>query len=117
MGTMAASELKRQWAGWWPSSSKLHSGTRNGGLRDRTVRAIGEMWRSRKLLGHYAYYGVTGNYRSIENFRRQVRRTWRRWLNRRSRDNSMPWERYVRILRYYRLPPARIVHSFSAATL
>jgi hypothetical protein len=75
------------------------------------------MWRSRKLLGHYAYYGVTGNYRSIENFRRQVRRTWRRWLNRRSRDNSMPWERYVRILRYYRLPPARIVHSFSAATL
>ena len=37
----------------------------------------------RKILGHYAYYGVTGNMRRLLAFRDEVQRAWRKWLNRR----------------------------------
>jgi hypothetical protein len=37
----------------------------------------------RKLQGHYAYYGITGNSRSIASFRHKVLLVWHKWLNRR----------------------------------
>jgi hypothetical protein len=36
---------------------------------------------SRKLRGHYGYYGITGNSYAIGRFAWWVNRTWRRWLN------------------------------------
>jgi hypothetical protein len=39
---------------------------------------------SRKMRGHYAYYAIRGNYRSLDAFHRQVTRIWRTWLHRRS---------------------------------
>lgn len=70
----------------------------------------------RKLRGHYAYYGLTGNGPWLSKFRQGVRRIWRKWLHRRSRTPSdMPWDRYVRLLERYRLPPIKIVHSVYAA--
>jgi len=71
----------------------------------------------RKLLGHYSYYGITGNYRLLSNFLHQVLRVWRKWLNRRSRGNHMPWEKFNLLLRRYPLPPVRVVHSVYAAKL
>jgi len=66
----------------------------------------------RKLKGHYGYYGITGNLRRLQEFRWRVIRQWRYWLNRRDRDHgSMPWERMQRLLNFWYLPPARIVHS------
>jgi group II intron reverse transcriptase/maturase len=35
-----------------------------------------------KLRGHYHYYGVTGNLRSLQAFYIQVTRLWRKWLSR-----------------------------------
>lgn len=64
-----------------------------------------------KLTGHYAYYGITGNFRCLGNFLYQVKRTWWKWLMRRSRGQYMPWERFVQVLQRYPLPPARIVHA------
>jgi len=66
---------------------------------------------SRRLLGHYAYYGIAGNQRALSNFYRQVEREWRKWLDRRSQRTSMPWKRYKRLLRVHSLPRPRIVHS------
>jgi hypothetical protein len=66
---------------------------------------------NRKLRGHYAYYGVTGNYRALNRYRRLAERTWRVWLNRRSQRARMTWERYKQLLRRYPLLPPRIVHS------
>jgi hypothetical protein len=66
---------------------------------------------NRKLRGHYAYYGVTGNYRALSRYRRLAERTWRVWLNRRSQRARMTWERYTQLLRRYPLLPPRIVHS------
>jgi group II intron reverse transcriptase/maturase len=66
-----------------------------------------------KLQGHYAYYGVTGNGASISEFRYQVLRIWRYWLNRRSRKrNGMKWNRFSVLLNtVYRVPYAHIVHK------
>jgi group II intron reverse transcriptase/maturase len=63
------------------------------------------------LRGHYAYYGITGNYRALGNFHRQVTREWRKWLNRRSQKARMTWERFNRLLVTYPLPCPRIVHG------
>ncbi len=35
---------------------------------------------TRKLMGHYFYYGITGNFRRLANFGHQVIRVWRKWL-------------------------------------
>lgn len=69
----------------------------------------------RKLKGHYGYYGLTGNFRSLQQYRWQVIAIWRRWLNRRSREHgSMPWARMHRLLAFWYIPPPRVVHSVYA---
>ena len=64
-----------------------------------------------KLKGHCGYYGVTGNARSLEQFREEVRKLWRKWLNRRAQHRTMYWDRYVQLLKSYPLPAMRVVHS------
>jgi len=66
---------------------------------------------TRKLCGHWSYYGITGNYPSLCAFRHIVIRAWQKWLNRRSRGNTMPWRRFNRLLARYPLPRAQVVHS------
>jgi len=65
-----------------------------------------------KLNGHYAYYGITGNYKSIAEYRYRVERLLRHWLNHRSRKkDGMSWKRFGVLMReHYTLPKARIVH-------
>ncbi|HVS15289.1 MAG TPA: group II intron reverse transcriptase/maturase [Thermoanaerobaculia bacterium] len=68
---------------------------------------------SKSLQGHYAYYGITGNYRALWRLLREVERTWQKWLARRS-QRGLPWERYRRvILGRYPLPAPRIVHRYA----
>ena len=66
---------------------------------------------NRKLRGHYAYYGVTGNARALNRFIREVERLWRKWLSRRSRAARLNWETFRRLLARYPLETPRIVHS------
>lgn len=75
---------------------------------------VKEQWLAlrRKLLGHYGFYGITHNFRSLNRFYEEVKRSWRKWLNRRNRDKDMPWERFNRLLEHYPLPKPRIAHSF-----
>ena len=69
-------------------------------------RKLGQM-----LVGHYAYFGITGNWRALDNVRSQAARIWRKWLDRRSHKAGMNWEKFSRLLQRYPLPPARVVHS------
>lgn len=71
---------------------------------------------SRKVHGHYAYYGISGNSRRIRWYAHQVERIWRFWLVRRGRDAHRRWGRFDRLLRRYPLPPARIVHRYAATS-
>lgn len=66
-----------------------------------------------KLLGHYAYYGITGNSSRLLAFKDEVQRAWRKWLSRRSSKARMTWERFNRLLVTYPLPRARIMHTYA----
>jgi group II intron reverse transcriptase/maturase len=68
-----------------------------------------------KLRGHYSYYGITGNIRSLSKFHLAAKRTWRTWLNRRGGKRRLTWPRFAELLLRYPLPPPRIVHSALAA--
>jgi len=76
-------------------------------------RPIGEQHRilSRKLVGHDAYYGITGNSRALHHLREAVRRLWRKWLGRRRAGPSLTWDWFTGVLARFPLPPARVVHS------
>lgn len=63
---------------------------------------------SRKLRGHYGYFGIIGNSPALSRFAYEVNRIWRKWLNRRSQGRSMPWARFNAVLKRYPLPPPRI---------
>ena len=65
----------------------------------------------RKLRGHDAYYGITGNGRALVGLRQWARRIWQKWLSRRSWKSRMTWERMNRLLAAFPLPAARVVHS------
>jgi hypothetical protein len=61
-----------------------------------------------KLRGHFAYYGITGNSRSLGDFRYHVRHARHKWLSRRSSTAYIPWKRFNDLERRYPLPPARL---------
>lgn len=64
----------------------------------------------RKLNGHYAYYGITGNSWSLNRFRYRVNVLWAKWLGRRAEGRVRGIAR-KRPLRRYSLPPIKTVHS------
>jgi len=49
---------------------------------------------ARRVRGHYNYFGVSGNFRSLLIFAAAVRRAWHKWLCRRSQRNRLTWKRY-----------------------
>ena len=59
---------------------------------------------ARKLQGYYQYYGIIGNRRALTRFLYEVKRVWRKWLDRRCQKGSMPWKRFVRLFDRYTLP-------------
>jgi hypothetical protein len=66
-----------------------------------------------KLLGHYHYYGIIGNYQTMEVYFRHVIKSWRSRLGRRSRNGYITYKNFSeRYLKAFPLPPPRIVHCF-----
>ena len=70
--------------------------------------AVQHRWLCRVLVGHYAYYGLPGNWRKLASFRCQVERIWYRVLARRSQRRPN-WDRYARLLERFPLPQPRLV--------
>jgi group II intron reverse transcriptase/maturase len=73
-----------------------------------------EQWKTlkQKITGHYAYYGVSLNYRSIAEFYFHVQDVWRKWLNRRG-ARRRTWNSFRDYLNDWPLPKPRIMHSLS----
>jgi len=67
----------------------------------------------RVLKGHYAYFGISGNYKRLRLLHQCVRRLWHRWLSRRSSKSYVLWERYLRMLERFALPSPKIVHAYA----
>jgi RNA-directed DNA polymerase len=61
-----------------------------------------------KLLGHYAYYGITDNLKMIRTFYDIVIRLLFKWLNRRSQRRSFGMDKFKQYLKLHPLPLARI---------
>jgi RNA-directed DNA polymerase len=89
---------RRTRAGRWMPAFK----TRKARLR-RAIKAAEEWCRrhrhksvkdqhatlKRKLVGHYNYFGVNGNIRSLDKLIERVKQCWRKWLDRRSQRGRM----------------------------
>ena len=52
-----------------------------------------------KLIGHYRYYGITGNYSMINSFKFRVTKQLFWALNRRSQRRSCNWNKFNRMLK------------------
>ena len=115
---------------YWGKSRKGNWVMRHKTATDRLNRAIKDMagWCRKvrhqevkeqhalvvkKVRGHYAYYGITGNMRSLSIFSEQARGAWKKWLCRRSQKRK-GWDYFDKIVQRYPLPPPRIVHSYVA---
>ena len=59
---------------------------------------------TRRIEGHFNYFGVNGNSGSLRSFLRQVQRAWRKWLSRRGQRKPMSWKRFKDLLRLNPLP-------------
>ena len=66
---------------------------------------------SRKLQGHYGYYGIRGNYRMLEQVYENTLVMWRRWLGRRSSKGYLTCVAFDEFIEHYPLPKPRIVHA------
>jgi hypothetical protein len=64
---------------------------------------------TRRIQGHFNYFGISGNFRSLLLVIEQVKRIWYKWLCRRSQRKRLTWERFADLLRDFPLPRPRIM--------
>jgi group II intron reverse transcriptase/maturase len=108
---------RRSRKGWWGLRCK----TRRASLR-RAIQSVTEWCRrhrhlpvgdqhaalNRRLQGHFNYFGVNGNYRSLLLLVWATKRAWYKWLRRRSQRSRLPWGRFLALLERFPLPRPRI---------
>ena len=114
---------------YWGRSRNGRAITKLKTAKDRLARSCRAVWEwcrknlhltvteqcralNRKLYGHYGYYGVTHNVRSLRQFYFQVRKSWHRWLCRRGGGHaSMNGTRFEALLIRHPLATPRIIHD------
>jgi hypothetical protein len=81
--------------------------------RQYRPEAVRDQWTAlrRKLLVHFGYFGITGNFNALCNLGFRVIAVWRKWLHRRSQQARISWEEMHRLLARYPLPRPRIRSS------
>jgi RNA-directed DNA polymerase len=67
-----------------------------------------------KVQGHRGYYGIIGNFASLQNFLDETRRICRSWLSRRRRSGLMSWQEFARLEERHALPRARGARTVEA---
>ena len=108
---------RRARSGRWGMMCK----TRQARLR-RSIQAIADWCRryrhlpvkeqhaalTRRIQGHFNYFGVNGNSHSLLLLVEQVKRAWYKWLRRRSQQAHLTWEGLGELLKRFPLPRPRI---------
>jgi group II intron reverse transcriptase/maturase len=107
---------------------RTRTGTWMPGLKTRTARlrraitAVADWCRNhrhksvkeqhtaltQRIEGHFNYFGVNGNLRSLKMLVHQVARAWHKWLSRRGQRELLTWKRFTDVLRHHPLPVPRI---------
>jgi group II intron reverse transcriptase/maturase len=78
--------------------------------RSQRHRSVPEQHKALKmrLQGHFNYFGVNGNLRSLSNLRYHAERAWFKWLNRRSQRSRLNWKRFRDLLRDFSFPKPKV---------
>ncbi len=78
----------------------------------RNLVELKQWWRilRKKMVGHYNYYGISGNMPQIRKFYQRILSLVYKWINRRSQKKSYNWEQFHRFLKYNPLPRPKIYH-------
>ena len=63
-----------------------------------------------KLIGHYRYYGISGNMPAMQAFYSRSLRLAYKWINRRSQKKSYNWKQFLNFIKYNPLPLPKIYH-------
>lgn len=79
-------------------------------LHERMHKPILEVGESlkKKVIGHYAYYGINGNYRSLAKFYKYLKYTWYYTLRKRGQKNKIKYLDFLRIWNYLEIPKPKI---------
>lgn len=82
-------------------------------MRQRRHQPIPEQgkWLRQVVTGHFAYYAVPTNSRTLSAFRQHVIDRWRRSLRRRSQRDGMTWDRIAKLADDW-LPRPRVLHPW-----
>jgi len=64
---------------------------------------------TRRIQGHFNDFAVSGNFRSLLLVLEQAKRSWYKWLCRRSQRTRLTWGRFADLLRDFPLPKPRIL--------
>lgn len=117
----------------WGKSRKGYDVVRQVTAKSRLARglaAVGE-WcrrhRHRPILeqhrhlaamarGHYAYYGMSGNFRRLRCYGRQLVRTWQQQLSRRDNESTFRWSQMIALLTRLPLPLPSIFHRYTSSS-
>jgi len=98
------------------SRFKLRSSLQNfkGWLKDnaRLPKKILFARLNRKLRGYYRYYGIIGNYKSLETYAYYFIGYLHKWLNRRSQRKSHNWEGFKEMVKHFGLAKPQLYHRF-----
>ena len=107
---------RARWGGW-----RVTCKTRSARLT-RAIQSVYDWCRSHRhlsikaqhsalasrLRGHFNYFGVNGNIRSLVVLWRKTQMAWLKWLNRCSQRKRFNWERFADLQRDSPLPRPRI---------
>jgi RNA-directed DNA polymerase len=80
--------------------------------RVRNQVTLAEWWKvfRLKLIGHYRYYGISGNMQALRKFSRETSALAYKWINRRSQKKSFTYAQYRNFKKYNPLPEPKIYH-------
>ena len=67
---------------------------------------------NRVLRGHFAYYGIAGNFRALQRVHRIAERYWRKMLSSRSRKGQITWDVFHRIVERYPLQRPKLYLNY-----
>ena len=113
---------------YWAKSRKGYWVIKRKTMKKRLQRACKAIWQwckehrhetlqiqhrklNQKLQGYYNYYAVRCNSKALDQVYRQVKRSWKHWLNRRGNQTWLTFECFNRIEQFYPLAKPRIKYA------
>ena len=71
------------------------------------ILEVGETLK-KKIIGHYTYYGISGNYIAILGFYKYIKYTWFNTLKKRGQKNKIKYQDFLRIWKWLKIPEPRL---------